>query len=718
MFEFSVACKYLLPRWRQLSVSIISMISVLVIALVVWLIVVFFSITNGLEKMWVQKLIALTAPVRITPTPAYYQSYYYQVDNISAAAGYSSKTIGEKLASPITDPYDPMNDEEIPASWPLPQYNAEGQPKDLVKEVFNAVNSLHGFKGLAAQDFEMTFANLRLRLARHEGNSNQALRSEGEGYLTQAAYLVSLDEKSHHLKKTLLPLSMADVSNVMRLTSLSAVNSQEDFPENHPRLAPKETRDRLDKFFKNVRITQLKTDMSGWLLPKNLFPSFGSLQALAIVDQGILMRLYIPQHASTLALWKKQLEDEGFTTQLTTVTFSQHELQASLADNQLSMTKSKWSVPIFIEGNLLIPAQMAANSLLHASQTSDLLFDIKLELQGLSLAGTIPYGNLSIGEASINDSYVAKSEDTPQWVHAITDNNKSIQRLVLPSDTSSGDGILLPKTFKEAGALVGDRGYLSYYTPTASAVQEQRIPIYVAGFYDPGIIPVGGKLVLVNKNLTSLIQSTYNQDHNELGNGINVWFDSLSQADAVKTALQQAFKERGIDKYWHVETYREYEFTRDMIQQLQSEKNIWSLIATVIIIVACSNIISMLIILVNDKKVEIGILMSMGATQRSIAAIFGLCGVVMGLLGSLIGTFVAVLTLHHLDALLDLISSLQGYAAFNAHFYGDIVPNELSVEALSFVFIATALISLLAGVVPATKASLLRPSAILRKGEG
>ena len=49
MYELSVARKYLVPRWRQLSVSVISVISVLVIALVVWLIVVFFSVTNGLE---------------------------------------------------------------------------------------------------------------------------------------------------------------------------------------------------------------------------------------------------------------------------------------------------------------------------------------------------------------------------------------------------------------------------------------------------------------------------------------------------------------------------------------------------------------------------------------------------------------------------------------------------------------------------------------------
>ncbi|MBT3579060.1 MAG: hypothetical protein HN501_03615, partial [Waddliaceae bacterium] len=47
MFEFSVAYKYLIPRRRQLSVSIITIISTLVISVVVWLILVFFSVTTG-----------------------------------------------------------------------------------------------------------------------------------------------------------------------------------------------------------------------------------------------------------------------------------------------------------------------------------------------------------------------------------------------------------------------------------------------------------------------------------------------------------------------------------------------------------------------------------------------------------------------------------------------------------------------------------------------
>ncbi|HEY4831244.1 MAG TPA: ABC transporter permease, partial [Waddliaceae bacterium] len=92
-FELTVALKYLIPKWRQLSVSIISLISILVISLVVWLVILFLSVTEGIEKKWVEELVALNAPVRMAPTDAYYRSYYYQVDTVSLDSNYTTKSI-------------------------------------------------------------------------------------------------------------------------------------------------------------------------------------------------------------------------------------------------------------------------------------------------------------------------------------------------------------------------------------------------------------------------------------------------------------------------------------------------------------------------------------------------------------------------------------------------------------------------------------------------
>jgi len=553
MFEISVARKYLTPRWRQLSVSIISLISILVIALVVWLIVVFFSVTRGLEKSWINKLIALTAPVRILPTGAYYDSTYYKIDSFSAASDYMLKSIGEKLQAPQTDPYDPQVDAELPRDI------ASAMPeKDLVKEAFHVLGSIPGIK---ANDFEMTASNMRLQLFRKD-KKDWSIQN-----LNQASYIGSFDPHNTNLSKTLLGATARDLDNILIMSELDPEGSRE----------------------------------------------------------GVL-------------------------------------------------TQANRSI---------IQARLKAF-----------------------------YNNLESGKKSTHyqpiTSFSEAPEPPPLWLYQV--NNAYI----LPSDPLLGDGVLLPRSFREAGVLLGDRGYLTYAVPTASSIQEQRAKIFVAGFYDPGIIPLGGKFVLTSPTLTGLIRSSHGSDETNYSNGINVYFADLSQADAIKANLQKAFDEAGLAPYWRIETYREYEFTRDLIQQLSSEKNLFTLLATIIIIVACSNIISMLIILVNDKKTEIGILRSMGATSRSIALIFGTCGIFMGVLGSLIGILAAIFTLEHLQTLIDFISKIQGYQMFNPHFYGEKLPTELSYATLSYVMAVTALISLLAGLVPAIKASLLKPSAILR----
>lgn len=497
MFELSVAFKYLMPRWRQLSVSIISLISILVIALVVWLIVVFFSVTHGLEKSWIQKLIALTAPIRITPTEAYYRSYYYQVDQHSAASNYASKSILEKLNVSQTDPYNPEFDGELPAGMPKPDRDGNGHVKDLVKEVFQVTSSIPQIT--EASEFEMTMATLSLQMVREA--------YQDASTISQAIYLGSYDQANNTISESLIPITKDDIN-----------------------------------------------------------------------------------------------------------------LKSRISSSQLLKPFSK-----------------------------------------------------------------------------------------LPSE-----GILLPKSFRKTGILIGDTGYLTYYTPTISSLQEQRFPVYVAGFYDPGIIPIGGKFVLANSETVNLIRSSQSSEENGVSNGINVRFEDLSQADSIKKSLEDAFRKQGISTYWKVETYRDFEFTKDLIQQLRSERNLWSLLATVIIIVACSNIISMLIILVNDKKMEIGILRAMGAKATSIAMVFGICGMIMGMTGSILGMTTAYFTLKNLQSLVNLIGRIQGYEMFNPIFYGNSLPNQISFEAIAFVLITTSLISLLAGLIPAVKASLLKPAAILK----
>ena len=710
MFELSVASKYLIPRRRQLSVSIISLISILVIALVVWLIVVFFSVTDGLEKNWVQKLTTLTAPIRITPTEAYYHSYYHQIDSISHHSNYSPKSIREKLHTSLSDPYDPDMDEEIPSAWPLPDKGEKGNLKDLVQLAYASVDEIQHVPGLHAQDFELTGTHLHLNLFRPQPllQSGPLASKTVQSALSYPAYLGNFEKSHSSLGYTLLPIESKDLNNL-----LFSITHPEMFHEElDPTLTKNSSNEDFKTFFNLFTIRELKTRATGWMLPASLLPKNAQWSGCALLQNHSVIRLFVPQKSQDNRSLQAHLEEQGLRVVPADLKIEEGTFTLSLQDGEPQTLSPRFR--LVLAGNTAFSAQLERASLENATQPERLFFDIKLPIQGSVLTGKVPYHGLEI--ASV-DFLPPSSSYSPLWIYK-TEEEKGKLSFHLPTHPLLGEGVALPKSFRDAGVMIGDRGNLRYLAPTTSILQEQHVPIYVAGFYDPGIIPIGGKFILANPEVTALIRSSHQQeDHPQIAtNGINVRFDSLNQAEEVKEALLNAFQAKGIQRYWNVETYREYEFTKEIMRELQSQKNLFMLIAVVIILVACSNIISMLIILVNDKKTEIGILRSMGASSKSIAFIFGFAGAMIGIVGSAIGITAAVLTLHYLDVLVYFLSKLQGHDMFNAHVYGQILPRELSLEALSFVLLATVCLSLLAGIIPAIKACLLRPSHILKAG--
>lgn len=482
-FEFSLARKYLWPRRRQLSVSLICLLSVFVITLVVWLLLTFLSVMGGIEKGWLEKLTSLNAPVKVCPTHNYFNSYYYQIDSIASNSNYSLKSIGEKRLSDTTDPYIEDIDTNIPQDWQLPDRSGDGSVKDLVKEAFGAIDEIHE-PGMVAQEFELSGAMLRLKL----------VRGDSHHFLSQVAFVTNFADKSPYVQ------------------------------------------------------------------------------------------------------------------------------------------------------------------------------------------------------------------------------NLITEKVDLAPDENGVPGMLLPNSFANQGVIIGDHGFLSYGGSGASSGQEMRLKVRVAGFYNPGVMAIGPKCVLVPPNVSSMLHSTgdaYSLDPTE-SSGIQVWFDDLSKAEDVKHALQAKLDEKGLTPYWRVLSYHDYDFAKDLLQQFKSDKMLFTLIATIILIVAASNIISSLVLLVNNKKKEIGILQSMGASKKSIVSIFALCGVIIGAVSSIIGGVAAYLTLANIDTIIGFISYIQGHDLFNSMFYDSSFPSTLSKDAVIFIAIATPVISLLAGLIPAIKAARLSPSQILR----
>lgn len=704
MYELSIATKYLRPSWKNLSVSLISLLSVGVIALVVWLVVVFFSVTHGLERSWISKVVGLAAPLRITPTDAYYRSYYHRIDGLSASSDFTTKTIGDKLLAETSDPYDPEEDPELPLNFPAAHRDAAGLLKDPVKELFSILASLKvSGEPLYSSEFLLAAAQVKLNLLRPPQSllSTSLVAAPLElGSISQSVYLSTLDPLNSGQQRLRMAASAADWDNSLRMISLAKDDWIADEPQQH--LQPVEaSRGEWRKFFDKVTVDKLQPTQELWQLPSALKPK-SAIWRVAVqrsTKDGPAARIIIPAEAGQLAELTKKLTEQGHFIADATLTLSEGHTALHL-DSEPTVGANADELPLLLPKNVLWQAQLEGSSLGSAAHCDQICFLVSTTIQGNTLSGSLPYQNLMIAAAHITAEESQPAEEAAAMASEETDYVEQI---------------FLPRQFREAGARVADRGYIAYYAPGASAMQEQRLPIAVAGFFDPGLLPIGGRLLLAPKPLVGQVRSAATAAEDiPLGNGVEVRFDNLDAADQLKHTIQEAMAQAGIAPYWHVETFREYDFTKDLLQQLSSERHLFSLLAIIIIVVACSNIISMLIILVNDKKIEIAILRAMGAGAGNIALIFGLCGVAMGLIGSALGIGLAVFTLHHLNTLIQFIGKVQGYELFNPHFYGEQLPAELSVDALIFVSAATAAISLLSGLVPAIKAACVKPSEALK----
>ncbi|NGX30381.1 MAG: Lipoprotein-releasing system transmembrane protein LolE [Candidatus Anoxychlamydiales bacterium] len=695
MFEFKIAFKYLLFKKRRLSASLISLLSIFVISLVVWVVLVFLSVTNGIEKNWLKKLTSLNAPVRIAPTDQYYSSYYYMIDSYSSKSDYLAKNISEKLSSDLSDPYDGEIDIELARSFPKPIIE-NGKLLDPIKKLYKILENENSSNlDISYQDYELSAAQLRLTLNRTKKDLFTEFKDERVNFLTQMSYLLSMTEKNPNLKSLIEEPTSNDLNNFLNHMDKSFDSAQKDIPNFFTFVDKNIFQKRLTDLFANISIDKIELE-KGYSLDLNLLKVTSPIKALMAYDGPDYKRIILSENSKAYP---------GFISG--EITKEKDEILFKTKDKVFKISKND---SLHLGENLNLNAKLDLNTLKNPTSLNDIKLDIQGKFKNFFVDGKISLKNVNLQ----NFKFLENFQKNPYFYSFSKDNTKKdLDKLPTIDNKKS---ILLPKNYRSSNVLIGDSGYLSYATMSMSSNQEIRIPIYVAGFYDPGVLPIGNKCVIVPPEITKTINATnssFSFDGTPI-NGVYVWMKDIKKADLLKEKLTKELEKENIASFFNVTTYKDFEFSKDLMQQFQSDRTLFTLIAIIILIAACSNIISMLVLLVNDKKKEIAILRSMGASSKSIAVIFGFCGFIMGLFSSIIGISASIITLKHLDVVIKLLSMIQGHTFFNAAFFGNKLPNDLSFDALIFVLIITPLLALIAGIVPAIKASKVHPSSILR----
>jgi lipoprotein-releasing system permease protein len=164
--------------------------------------------------------------------------------------------------------------------------------------------------------------------------------------------------------------------------------------------------------------------------------------------------------------------------------------------------------------------------------------------------------------------------------------------------------------------------------------------------------------------------------------------------------------------------YRIEDWTRqhaNFFRAVKTEKRVMFIILTLIVAVAAFNIVSTLIMVVTDKRSDIAILRTLGASPRSVMTIFIIQGVFIGVLGTLLGVAGGVALALNVETIVPAIEQLFNveFLAADVYYISD-VPSELHWSDVWVMAAVAIVLSLLATLYPAWRAARTHPAEALR----
>lgn len=245
---------------------------------------------------------------------------------------------------------------------------------------------------------------------------------------------------------------------------------------------------------------------------------------------------------------------------------------------------------------------------------------------------------------------------------------------------------------------VGDT--LKLYSPVATTITPiglvpKAYEFRLNGVFKTGMYEYDSKFMYLSLEGAQKFLGIGNKVH-----GVEVRVDDIYRAEEIGRILADKLGPPFFANDWMT-------MNRNLFSALKLEKAAMFIILILIVLVASFSIISTIIMMVNDRVREIGILKSMGLTSRSIMRIFLADGFLIGIVGTLLGCLGG----YGLASLLDKYK----FVSLPADVYWiDTLPVEMEAGDFILVCAASMLISMLAAVYPAFKASKLYPVEAIR----
>ncbi len=251
----------------------------------------------------------------------------------------------------------------------------------------------------------------------------------------------------------------------------------------------------------------------------------------------------------------------------------------------------------------------------------------------------------------------------------------------------------------QLGVIEGDPVYLVLSTGGLSPVGHMPAikRFEVTGIFEVGMHQYDVAFAYIN------LSEAMNVFHLEAINGIEIQVDNIFQAGRLADRIVDSL---GGYPYFARDWMT---MNHNLFSALKLEKKAMFIILTLIILVAAFNIASSLIMIVTNKRKEIGILKAMGATKKSIKRIFVMEGMIIGGTGTALGVIFGLI-------LCFLLKRYEFIELSSEVYYITTLPVQVKLLHVCSIVLAALGICFLATIYPATQASKIDPVGAIRYG--
>ena len=254
------------------------------------------------------------------------------------------------------------------------------------------------------------------------------------------------------------------------------------------------------------------------------------------------------------------------------------------------------------------------------------------------------------------------------------------------------------------GANVGDR--VNLIVPEADLTPAGALPrmrtLQVVGIVDSGHYEFDSTLVIMHWQDAAALLRTRDPT------GLRVKVDNMQRAPEIANEIASVLPANVWISDWS-------RTNRNWFAAVQTEKKMMFIILTLIIAVAAFNLVSTLVMTVNEKQADIAILRTMGASPGMIQRIFLVQGLAIGLLGSLAGVAFGLLIALNIDVIVPAIEAVfrVRFLPRDVYFISEL-PSDVHLADVLTVGLMAFGLSVLATLYPSSRASKVQPAQALR----